>query len=269
MKSRILWATIGILIAIALGVALFYGTFSLLQSMFGDLPVATVTTSTPTPIFSSSTLPSSSATVPASSLPSAPTMPTGVVRGSHGEPVFHAQAEELIRCYNHRWGNVYMRPLDTWRIYPNTQTPCASTTATRYSFLVEETLHSWPAIDVYCSEENTGILEISASLSEHDWSENYESIFKKQTICLLSVMLTSLSDEEISALYDILRQEAKENEYIAHSAVPVAKKVHVLDSVGCWGYTYSGMIHINIIPVDQAFLASLAAKGVTITNVAR
>ena len=127
-------------------------------------------------------------------------------------------------------------------------------------------MHSWPAIDVYCAESDTGILEISLSLSEHDWSENYDIIFQKQSICMLSVFYPQLSDGEIAALYVKLRQEAMANEYIAHSAVPVPLQVHVLDGVGCWGYTYSGMIRINIIPVDQAFLAALSAKGVTISE---
>ena len=83
---------------------------------------------------------------------------------------------------------------------------------------------------------------------------------------MLSVFYPQLSDGEIAALYVKLRQEAMANVYIAHSAVPVPLQVHVLDGVGCWGYTYSGIIRINIIPVDQAFLSMLSAKGVTISD---
>ena len=56
---------------------------------------------------------------------------------------------------------------------------------------------------------------------------------------------------------------------IAHSSVPVPRQVSVLGEVGCWGYTYSGMIRINIIPVDAAFAAELSGRGIPIKQIAR
>lgn len=268
MKNRMLYGLIMGILGIGIFFLLFYFTLSLLRPLMWQATVSTTTSTSPVTTPRSSSPPTSAASslpsVPAQ--PSTPVMPVGVIRGDHAAPAFSAQVEDMIRCYNHQWGSAYIRPLETWRRYTGTATPCAHTVATRYSYLADEAMHSWPAIDVYCAEGDTGILEISLSLSEHDWSENYDIIFQKQSICMLSVFYPQLSDGEIAALYVKLRQEAMANAYIAHSAVPIPLQVHVLDGVGCWGYTYSGIIRINIIPVDQAFLSMLSAKGVTISD---
>lgn len=268
MKNRMLYGLIMGILGIGIFFLLFYFTLSLLRPLMWQATVSTTVSTSPVPTPGSSTPPTSAApslpSVPAQ--PSTPVMPVGVIRGDHGAPVFSAQVEDMIRCYNHKWGSAYIRPLETWRSYTGAATPCAHTAATRYSYLSDEAMHSWPAIDVYCAEGDTGILEVSLSLSEHDWSENYDIIFQKQSICMLSVFYPQLSDGEIAALYVKLRQEAMANEYIAHSAVPVPLQVHVLDGVGCWGYTYSGMIRINIIPVDHAFLSMLSANNVKISD---
>jgi len=268
MKNRMLYGLIMGILGIGIFFLVFYFTLSLLRPLMWQATVSTTTSTSPVTTPGNSTPPASAASslpsVPAQ--PSTPVMPVGVIRDDLGAPVFRAQVDDMIRCYNHQWGSAYIRPLETWRRYTGTATPCVHTAAIRYSYLSDEAMHSWPAIDVYCAEGDTGILEISLSLSEHDWSENYDIIFQKQSICMLSVFYPQLSDGEIAALYVKLRQEAMANAYIAHSAVPVPLQVHVLDGVGCWGYTYSGMIRINIIPVDQAFLSMLSAKGVTISD---
>ena len=268
MQNRILHTLIMGILGICIFMLLFSAVHSFLRPLM--LQGGPSATTSPRPTFTEgSTVPSVS-TYPsmpsAPTSPTAPTLPVGVVRGDHGGPVFKAHVDDMIRCYNHQWGSTYIRPLSTWRSFAANRTPCAHTAATRYSFLLEEAMHSWPAIDVYCAGDDNGILEISLSLSEHDWSENYDMIFQKQTICMLSVFYPQLSDWEVAALYVKLRQEAMENEYVAHSAVPVPLEVHVLDGVGCWGYNYSGMIRINIIPVDQSFLSLLSSNHVKISD---
>lgn len=262
---RLLCGVLVLVLLLALIPALFQQTQHFLLS---HLPQATSSATTPMPTASSVT---PSSTVPATgSAPSLPTpvrLPTGVFRNDLGAPVFWATAAELIVCYNRQWGSAYLRNLDTWRAYPDAATPCMLTAATRYSFLFDEAIHYWPAVDIYCAPSDTRLLEISLSLSEHDWSREIDDIFREQSICMLQIFYDDLPTDAVEALYQQLRQDTAKNEYIAHSAKPKPMTVYLQNGIGCWGYTYSGMIRINIIPVDEACQAALIAKGATFVTV--
>lgn len=229
------------------------------------------TSPTANPPASTSGFPTSSSICPTdSNTPSLPTpvkLPTGVFRNEQSAPVFWANATELITCYNRQWGSDYLRDLDTWRTYPDAASPCMLTAATRYSFLADEAIHYWPAIDVYCFPSDSHLIEISLSLSEHDWNQQIEDIFLEQTVCMLQIFYDDLSQDAVTALYHRLRQDTLENEYITHSATPKPMTVYLQNGIGCWGYTYSGMIRINIIPVDDACQTALTAGGADIVHV--
>ena len=263
MKLKILAALFGILLCGTLMLTLFQGSRNLLAL----LPSNTEGKTAPSPMSAPSVSRQAEPTEPAGtfSLPQMSAIPAGVVRLTPNAVAFRATAEALIACYNHRWGSTYLREPESWRCFTGKKAPCSNADAVMYSFLADEAIHAIPAIEVYLPENGNNILEVSLSLSEHDWTQTYEDLFRQQSLCMLAVFFPDTTD--IGMLYALLRQEAGENAYISHSDVPVPRKVFVCGDVGCWAYTCSGMIHINIIPTDGILLAESEAKGTTIIQI--
>lgn len=267
MKYRFLVVILGCLLAIALCLALFWGSLHFLRPLLPELPHAATTTTGPQ-YPAGDSIPSSSQTADPS-LPINPAMSTGATRLSNGTAVFLATAEDMIAGYNRHWGSDYLRPLDTWRNFSDATSPCTGTKSVRRSFLLDESVLYWPAIDVFFAQNDTHILEVSLSLSEHDWNQEIDDVFVAQSRCMLSIFYPGLTEEQITELFGNLRKDAGENAYTSHSDVPKPLRVYVLDGTGCWGYTYSGMICINIIPMDDAFRADLSAKSIQIIDITR
>ena len=253
MKKIVLYGILAAVMTIGLCLLLFWGTTQLLRHL-PDIN-NTITTSPTTTTKPSTTTTNPTAPSPASSTAPNPSSPvtvldTSVTKDGQNLPIFRATIQDLMACYHFHYGKA-MYPLEQWRQFPEVSTPCYGVSCSRYEYLADPEIHYYPAISVYTAEDMR-ICEISLSLSEHDWSQTIEDIYKAQSIQVLSLFLPELTQQQLQELYEALLQDAKNNAYISHSATPVPKVIRTAGSVGCWGYTYSGVIRINIIPADKA-----------------
>lgn len=169
--------------------------------------------------------------------------------------------EQYNRLYKTDYGKPWLTPAGEWYPFARAAAPCTGTAATRYEFDSDKNTHNDPDFWVYVPEGDDNICEISLGMPEHDWTQWRYQTFREQCYYTLSAVYPELNVEDIWSLFDLLYADAMENELISQSAKPEPKILRYINCVGCYGFIQSGVIRINIIPVDSQFLEVYAQKG--------
>lgn len=237
---------------------IFLLTIGILLPTVQDLPSQPAETDLPP---TSTGRPSSHPTTPTTLPP--PTFQGEVAENSQGQLSFCLTADGLIELYNHHF-TPPMRPLAQWLQYPNESSVCHGIPCTRYAFLADPQWHSCPPIFLYIQDRTGQILEISLSLSQHDWTQTLENYFETQCLRMLSLFFPQLDADQVRQLYMALFQDAHENAYISHADIPRPKALRTAGNVGCYGYIYRGMICIHLIPVSSSTLSQFRDNGIQI-----
>ena len=261
LTRRFLLVCIGICLFILLFLLTLILLFPLLPAEDSPSSGATVSTMANAPTAPSIPLPTASRPIQPP-----PDYDGAIQTNAQEEPLFALTLDQFIVCHNHRFSQS-MYPSSQWRLYPALAAPYTGRETHCYTYQADPNAHSYPTVQMYVCPETNLICEVSLPLSQHDWSQTLEQIYQRQAMRILAVFFPELSSDQLEALYAALFEDAHQNEYISHSQIPGPKTLRRAGSIGCYGYIYRGMICINLLPLNDARLAELSARGIQIVEI--
>jgi len=199
-----------------------------------------------------------------------PNRKISAVQNADGTREFLLTLEEFIESYNRLYEadheTPWLSPADEWYAFTGKDAPFSGMQAVRLEFDPDKNVHNDPDVWVYVLKEGGNICEVSLGMHEHDWTQWRYEVFQKQCYYTLSVFYPELTGEEIRTLFDLLYTDAAANESVSQSVKPRPAAIRFRDPVGCYGFIHSGVIRINIIPVDPLLLEAFTKEGGVISR---
>ncbi len=187
------------------------------------------------------------------------------VQNADGKQAFLLTLEEFIERYNRHYeaehGRTWLTPAGQWYAFTGENAPFSGARVTRFEFDPDKNVHNDPDVWAYVLQEGGNLCEISLGMPEHDWTQWRYDTFREQCYYTLSLFYPELTADEIWSLIDSLYADAAANEYISLSAKPEPDIIRFRDGMGCYGFIYSGVIRINMIPVDSQTLETFTNEG--------
>lgn len=186
-------------------------------------------------------------------------------QNANGTHVFRLTLEEFIERYNRIYEaeheHTWLTPAGQWYAFTGEEAPFSGVQTTRFEFDPDKNVHNDPDVWAYVLQQGGNLCEISLGMPEHDWTQWRYDTFREQCYYTLCVFYPELTGEEIWSLFDSLYTDAAANEYVSLSAKPEPDIIRFRDGVGCYGFIYSGVIRINMIPVDSQLLEIFTNEG--------
>lgn len=187
------------------------------------------------------------------------------IQNADGKQAFQLTLEKFIERYNRLYeaehGRTWLTPAGQWYAFTGEEAPFSGAQTTRFEFDPDKNVHNDPDVWAYVLQEGGNLCEVSLGMPEHDWTQWRYDTFREQCYYTLSVFYPELTAQEIWSLFDSLYTDAAANEYVSLSAKPEPDIIRFRDGVGCYGFIYSGVIRINMIPVDSQLLEVFTSEG--------
>ncbi|MEE0434772.1 MAG: hypothetical protein UDB11_05105 [Peptococcaceae bacterium] len=206
------------------------------------------------------------------------TLDVGVAESAEGALVFDVTPQEIIDSFNgYYWqdkGERYFRPLTAWRQEAVENTVMLNQPQTQYVYTADESVWTLPQVNVYVPEGESRVAQIALTYDEHSYSEATYALFEEDCFYMLKTFFPDLSDEKLTSLYKTVNQLGYDHTFPSTeqyrpgmAKLPVA--LYYRDGIGIFSYFAIGApFHFCVVPVDEALVASYAAGGVEVVEIA-
>lgn len=140
-----------------------------------------------------------------------------------------------------------------------------------FHFTEDETIWSMPTLDVYMTEDEAYIQEISLNFDEHSFQPSMYEKYEKMCFYTLKVFFPDLSEGKIKALYTKINELARDNmlphDQGYHEGI-APKALFYRKGVGVYPYFAAGeCVHLCIMPVTTEIIENYEREGVEIHEI--
>lgn len=186
-----------------------------------------------------------------------------------GELVFTVTAEDFITAYNEQYeadyGNTYLPPLAQWRHFSYKEAPHSDYKTEYYSYPAEISGPYIPTISLYIPSDSSYIQEIALDLDHHGFQEWAYDVLLEKYLYTMRMVFPDVEDNRLTELFQTLYTLAEQSEICFFGAGLGAQItppiLYRCGNIGIYPCYAGGMLYINIIPVTQDYLDTLAAKN--------
>ena len=188
----------------------------------------------------------------------APTEAPPAAAADLSAPLFSLSLSEFIErfnaCYRRDHGLALLRPADEWvELTPQNGLRL-------FRFQSDPSLSADPAILIWSVGGDAPMERLCLDFSDHGYTNENRIFYEK--LCRCAFLCAGFDQETAGRLFDTLFSLANNETYAGgdYDAPPIRTLCHN-GELGLYPWYSGGVVHIDMIPVDEALLDSLAESG--------
>lgn len=195
--------------------------------------------------------------------------PVTVTASGKGEICFSLAPQDFIQRYNvlfrADWGEDMLPPLDQWMDYGVGELSLSGgATGHQYLSLMDESNYAEPFLSLCVTQDGKGVIETVTGLSQKNYEDGPENLFRKKTLYSLRVFFPALEEAAFETLYQGLFQGGQ---YAGAGEEALPTRIFYQDGVACYGVLQIGEYdEIHVRAVDEAQLDQWKAAGVEVVE---